>query len=410
MSRASSSSQRLHIVFVARSMGFPEGMAATNRVRLLGRALVEQGADVKAMCIRVSEHPGRVLNDRVRGTCEGIPFLYTPGSTVRSDSFPVRRWREARGYVTALWELARLRNAGRLDAVCLTDSIYSWSPSVWILRRLLRRMKVPVISQLNEACGRLPSWMPERCTRLLSHLDCVSGVIPISGWLSDWAMVEASRIKRRIEVIEIPIVVDVLEQQASPYPEGSRTFVYAASTYYMRDTLYLLSAMRLVWQHYPDCSLVVTGVDAERAGDLAAAQGQRPILDDSRIEMRGRVSRDELLALYRDAAALLVPLHDDHSSRARFPTKTGEYLAAARPVVTTSVGEIERYLRDGETAYVSPSDDVRAYAAKMIEAIDEPVRSALIGVAGRRLAEDTFQYSLHGARLKEFFEQVVTQR
>ena len=75
--------------------------------------------------------------------------------------------------------------------------------------------------------------------------------------------------------------------------------------------------------------------------------------------------------------------------------------------MTTNVGEVERYLKDGETAYVSPSGDVGAYAAKMIEAIENPARSARIGAAGRRMAEDTFHYGLHGERLNEFFKSLV---
>ena len=111
----------------------------------------------------------------------------------------------------------------------------------------------------------------------------------------------------------------------------------------------------------------------------------------------------------RSAAALLAPLHDEHRSRARFPTKIGEYLSAARPVVTTNIGEIGRYLRDGETAFVSPSDDVEAFAAKMLEALQDPARSAIIGAEGRRVAEEAFDYRLHGLRLLAFFERLAGQ-
>ena len=404
---AGNSDRPLHIVFLARSLGFPEGTAATNRVRLLGRALVEQGADVGVLCTRVSELPDRVLNHLVRGECDGIRFLYTPGTTVRSNSFIMRRWREAQGFVTALHELARLRRRGRLDCVCFVDSTHSWQPGVWLMRRYLTSVDVPVVSQLNEHSGSLPAWLPGKWTRFFSHLDSVSGVIAISGWLADWAAVEAIRIRRQVRVIEVPIVVDTSEQKASPYPAGSRTFVYAASASYLRDTCYLLSAMGLLWQEQPALRLVVTGVDAERAGWLADLQGQRPLLDDPRVEMRGHISRDELLVLYRHAAALLAPLHDEQRSRARFPTKIGEYLAAARPVITTNVGEVGRYLRDGETAYVALSDEIVAFSAKMAEAAADPKQAAIIGVAGRRVAEESFQYSLQGPRLILFFERLA---
>ncbi|MEI6727334.1 MAG: hypothetical protein WCN81_14075, partial [Actinomycetes bacterium] len=51
---------RLHVVFLIRAFGFPQGMAATNRVRLLARGLIEHGVDARVICMRVSERTGQV--------------------------------------------------------------------------------------------------------------------------------------------------------------------------------------------------------------------------------------------------------------------------------------------------------------------------------------------------------------
>jgi glycosyltransferase involved in cell wall biosynthesis len=86
----------------------------------------------------------------------------------------------------------------------------------------------------------------------------------------------------------------------------------------------------------------------------------------------------------------------------------GEYLAAARPVVTTHVGEIDRYPNNRETAYVSVPGDAVAYAESIVEILDHTVAAA-VGRAGRRLAEERFHYSLHGASLRAFVESLTKQ-
>ena len=168
---------------------------------------------------------------------------------------------------------------------------------MWLLRRLLRRASVPVVVQLNEICGPVPRLFP-RLSRILSHLDGVSGVIAISSWLSEWAGDEAARIGGRVVVLELPILVDTAEIPTVPYPERPRTFVYATSSNYIRDARYVLRAMRTVWHRHPDCRLVVTGMEPTRVARVAAVEGERTAITDGRIIALGHVDRHELLALY----------------------------------------------------------------------------------------------------------------
>jgi glycosyltransferase involved in cell wall biosynthesis len=45
------------------------------------------------------------------------------------------------------------------------------------------------------------------------------------------------------------------------------------------------------------------------------------------------------------ADILLLPLKDTRASKARWPNKMGDYLAAGRPIITTNIGEIASYAR-----------------------------------------------------------------
>jgi glycosyltransferase involved in cell wall biosynthesis len=395
----------LRVLFLIRSFGFPQGMAATNRVGLLGRALVVQGADVSVLCLRVSDRPGNVRNASSRGVWQGIRYTYTPGTTMRADSFITRRWRESLGYAKVVLELRRLQRAGDLDCAVFADNVLRWHPTQWFLRCYLSLMGVPIVVQLNEVPGAI-KWLPRGMAKSFSHLSNVAGVITISSWLTDWVDSEARQLGRMVQVLEVPIVVDVREREVSPYPHGSRTLLYAASTEYGRDARFVLRVMSIVWSRHPDCRLVVTGMDPERVKLLAELEGVATALDDGHIVPKGYLPRERLLAEYAQAAALLAPLHDDLRSLARFPSKLGEYLVSARPVVTTNVGEIGRFLRDGETAFVALENGVDAFAAKIGEVVEDSALAAAVGLAGRRVAEESFDYELQGPRLIRFLEQV----
>lgn len=410
------------MAFVLRSFGFPLGMADTNRVRLLGRALVEQGVEVRVFCTRVTERPGKVLNHRTSGECDGIPFTYTTGSTTRSDSFAVRRYRELRGFVVALLALRRLRLEQRLDCVyvpeipkaCLArlasgepltaSEMVSQLPTLWLLRSALRVLGIPVIVELNELPA-VVTWLPAGLSRHISQLSGAAAVTPISEWMREWTAKEAAKLGTSYDTAVIPIVVDVDEQPITPYPREAAMFVYSASGYY-DSVAFLFRVMRRVWERYPDCRITLTGVKPDVTVDIAAAEGVGDAAADARIVTAGYLERSRLLELHRDASALLMPLHDDLESRARFPSKLGEYLAAARPVVTTAVGEIPRFLTDGETAFVAAPDDEEAFAARLIEVLNDPDEAERVGLAGRQLAEELFDYKAQGPPLASLIEKM----
>lgn len=395
----------LHIVVLGDYIRFPRGMAGTQRLRLLARALVEAGDDVRVVCLQVSERPPTVENTELSGVCDGVAFEYTTWTTVRYDSFLLRRLAEGWGWCRGILRLSRLRAEGRMDVAFVLPDARPRAHHV-VLLTLLRSLGVPAVMELNERPWSLGGTSLVR--RVWSPLAGMAGVVSISDFLSDWVRAEARRLGRSVEVTEVPIVVDVREQPVAPYPTGGPpSVVFAGSPVYDTTIEFILEAMEIVWTKVPECRLVITGADPGSPscfwlGSYARGEG--------RVELPGYVTRAELLALYRDASALLIPLFDDLRSTARFPTKIGEYLASARPVVTTAVGEVCRYFVDGVNGLVCPPGDPSGYAEKIVEALADPARAASIGLEGRRLAETTFQYSRYSQTLHDGFAGVAAQR
>lgn len=395
----------LHVVFLLNSFGFPHGMASTNRVKLLSRALLEQQVRVTVLCTRVSERRESIVNRLPSGVDQGITYTYTTGSTVRPDSFGARRLSDVRGLLGALGRLTAMRRSGQLDCVYVPSCSKRWRLGPWVLANYLTAIGVPVIVELTELPWSVDG-LPRTLAKRFSPLAGAAGVVAISEWLARWASREARRLGRDIPMLELPVVVDVMEQGVTEVDRRGDVLVYSASPGDRLAWPFMAEVMQAVWYTHPECVLLVTGNrdsgvlrTIEDVGIASRAGGS--------ITHVGYLERAALLRLYASASALLAPLFADERSHARFPSKIAEYLAASRPVVTTGVGEVVRYLSDGESAYVSAPDDVEAYARRIRHILDHPDESDAVGRAGREVATNCFHYALHGAGLRSFIESLL---
>ena len=92
------------------------------------------------------------------------------------------------------------------------------------------------------------------------------------------------------------------------------------------------------------------------------SQVQRVRDYDNNCIIKSRLPYDELIALYKHAYALMIPLRNTIEDIARFPNKICEYTAAHGLIITTNNGEMEYYFKNGDNAVVAEECSVSAIA------------------------------------------------
>lgn len=399
-------SERQHTVFLCRRMGFPNGMAATQRVRLLAKALKECGQDVSVLCISVSEHPPNVQNRLPKGVHEGVPFEYTTGATVRASSFLKRRAHEIRGLLRAMRMVAELKVKGRLSVIYLWITVREFAFESWLFCRMARMLHIPTIIEVNEAPW---SFKPQKSVleRLCSPLFSSNGAIAISPFLYAWALAEYRRLGQPAKVIELPVLVDA-QEFANVTPNFSETpnFLFAGAPEYGSTIRFIMDAMVRVWQKHRDVKLTITGCrgDSPAASEIRACAEAGGYNDN--VIIAGYLPREELLRRYREAWGLLIPLFGDTASMARFPTKIAEYACSGAPIVTSNVGAVKAYFQDMFNAYIAEPDDAESFAGRIIDIVDNPENARRVGEEGARTAMTHFHYSMHANRLLDFIRDL----
>jgi glycosyltransferase involved in cell wall biosynthesis len=238
---------------------------------------------------------------------------------------------------------------------------------------------------------------PEREARQERYGRSVVGrfdlVVAISRYLADYA---ARFLRPGAETVILPIMVDCDEYRSDAPPNADpRLVTYVGMLNEKKDgVVSLMTAFSRVARDFPDVNLRLVG-DSEdtRISNVPEFRRLAEDLDIAdRVEFTGQVRRDDVRRYLREASVLVLARPSSQQADAGFPTKLGEYLASGRPAVVTRTSDIAEYLTDGRSAYLVPPDDVGALAEKLGEALADPDRAATVGAAGRRVAEERFDY------------------
>jgi glycosyltransferase involved in cell wall biosynthesis len=401
--------RNLTVLLISHSNGFPYGLATTQRMGLVARALSEGGVRPKILLTRATDRPPIVANERAQGEWMGVPFEYTTGTSVRSTRFFIRRWTTLRGVLGAAIEIASGWHTGSLDCV------YLWMDdrerlTFRTLRGLCALLGVPVVCELSEPSRAVWEGAPllagaGRRDPLLAHVD---GFVVISAGLEEW--VRSRKNGARPAVLRLPVLVDTREVAASLEPAIRSDVFYAAAPAYLDEITFVLDVVDVARGRCPDLRVRFSGWQIEDLARPELRDRLRSQVAAGHAVVEGVLSRERLLQSYKECAALLLPMKDEPRSFARCPTKIGEYLASGRPVVATAIGELGALLSDGENAFLAEPGGAGPFADAVLTALADPDRADAVGRAGHDLAEQKLDYRRYAEPLRDFFTSLRPAR
>jgi L-malate glycosyltransferase len=271
---------------------------------------------------------------------------------------------------------------------------------MWRLYRLFRRHRVDVVqthhfTQLfygalgaRLAGARLihtehstELYQPRRrriALRLLSLL--CDKVIAIGGDSAHFLREQVGIAAHKLEVIRAGVDADAFTASRSEsraelgLDEADRVAVVVARLEPVKNHRLLLAAFAEAARRVERARLLVVGEGAER--DAIRAEIHRLGLGD-RVRMLG-VRRDVARILAASDVFVLA------SDREGLPIAALEAMAAARPVVVTSVGDLPAVVSDGVNGRLVPPGDGAALAAAMTQLLGDSELAAEMGERARR--------------------------
>lgn len=398
--------EKLHVVYLGES-GFPIGFGAIQKMIMVSKALIAEGAQVTVINRKGSFDPGHKVNIDIQGNFEGIDYLYTAGTIYRPKGFLKRNFLKIKGIYREFQHIRGLKKSNQLDAAII--SCYHLG-QVLLYRLYSYFLNFPIVYNYVEMAQVLESrktWKLKVNDYLFERflIPIMDGAFPISEVLID----HFKKIAPKKQLLKIPILCEFEKFDIEAEKQERDYFLFCGALSYKETLDFVLAAYDLLPKDNPvDLHLVLGGGDKDDYQDLL--RRIQKINKADQVKVFHNVAHSEIPKHYKPAKALLIPMRPTLQDAARFPHKIGEYVASGNPMISINYGEVACYFKDGDTALVAEQYRPEDFATKMQFVLDHPDAATAIGKRGKALGLQAFNYLTYGPKIFSFLQKLSTAK
>ncbi len=170
----------------------------------------------------------------------------------------------------------------------------------------------------------------------------------------------------------------------------------------------LINAIPRVCDSVPDARFVLVGADRPRRnegvthGDYVRRHLGH-LIDAGRLELRGRVSDEELIAAYQFADIAVVPSINYES----FSYTVAQAMSCGLPVVASDIGGIAETLDYGRCGVLVEPDNVDALTDGLLQLCRDEALRQQMGEAGRNRCVEVFNATAVARRVLAYYEKAL---
>lgn len=394
----------MYIVHVGASY-FPKGNAAVQRVRFTYRAVQEAGYS-PLIINKECNTDGKNLKRANR--FDGLPYVYTTSVLRRPSTKVTRKLNSISGLLGEFKLLFKRRK--KISAVILYNTS-SFSELIYyrIISRLLGfKLVFQYVEYRSSFADR--SFFNRLNDKLFDNYCSyfADGVIIISEFLR----AQIRKKNKDLPLIKIPVICDFEEFNVIPQAKVDYSyFLYCGTTEYLPVINFITELYEKVRERnlYSGNLMFIIGVNNQENLEIIKKNIRESRYSEN-IILQTNMQYKDIIPLYKSADLLLIPLRNSIQDIARFPHKIGEYTASKRPLISTNVGELKYYFKNGESAILADDYTVESYLEFLTPVLSGDRNLDEIGRQGYNVGYNNFHFVSNAEPIKTFFDKLCNHK
>lgn len=379
-------------VYIVTKEGFPNGMAATNRIKCYARAIQEGGIECEVVVCGCTETGNTVKNTEAFGVYEGVHFRYIGGTTTDYRPQPFLSFFQYIKFLRTKSYLRRHLNKGDIVLLYLGQRVNLNLQMIHLAHGkgafcVLDLCEYPYSTSASKKYSRL------RDKVFKKQFPQADGIISISDALLE---VAKKNTPYSCKHIKVPIMVEFDNYYIEDCSkETERPYIFhAGSLSEQKDgVLGMIESFGIARKK------LQASVDYYLTGNIESSPQSVQIkeiiakydLQDS-VHFVGYLFRDQIKDYLSKASLVISNRPKSKQDYYGFSTKVGEYLASGTPLITTRWGEAVNWLTDGVSSYIVEPENTEALADAIVKVFSNPSQAKAIGQAGQEVCKNSFDY------------------
>lgn len=396
------SSKKKSIVFLGYSH-FPYGFAEVQKIILIAKSLLVTGNNVTVLSRNGYHNKAKYPEMKNHDFYEGIEYIYSSGSCFRNENFLKRRFFQLKGKIKEVLILRKMKKCGNLDfAILSTRSFYlvlfyNVLSKIFHFKIILNYVEYYSAMKKNkfQISKRLNDKLFDKYASSLSD-----AVFPISEFLIQ----HINKVSPGKKYLKIPGLTDFGKYTDIEVKQDQKYFLFCGDARYKEIVLFIIDSFGLLNNTSVYLYLIISG--DENSISIVKKYINHQFLKDQ-IQVFSNISEKQLYTYYKNALSLLIPLRPTFQDIARFPHKTGEYLASGNPVISTNYGEVKYYFTDMVNMLLADNYDIQLFAEKMQYVLNNPLEAKRIGDEGKNVAINIFDFRNRAGVINEFLQSAI---
>ena len=372
-------------VYIITTETFPNGLAATERIKCYAKALASNYS-CEVLCVNRHEDPTNPRgNIKASGKIGNYSYRYLGNSTFKPQ-----------GNLRTI--LAKVHDVSKLSFELLglhkNDVVIYYSYNIILMKLVLLLSKIKgfkVYYEINEHPSiqlggfKMVDSSQTDLRKLYHMIKDFDGIFCISSAIRNLLLktgIPTDKLHIVNMIVDTNRFKNIEKEEVEPY------LAYCGAADNNKDGVdQLIKSFSIIANKYVDLKLYIIGPKTENSTNEVLVESLG--LSD-RVVFTGLLSPQDMPQLLLNAKGLVLDRPNSLQAKYGFPTKLGEYLLTGNPVVVTAVGDIPLFLEDGVNAYLAKADDVLSFSSKLDELLSDSIRATKIGSTGRQVALNCF--------------------
>lgn len=385
----------MNVIFLGATGNYPLDISASNsKNELIAKSLIASGC--KVYVINSPLGSSKITSTLHKENEIGIKYYI-----FQKNRF-IRNTKE-------IWEITRTLKGNKKKNIAILSLSYGRLPLLflYILISKINRFKIALI--INE--WRIPPrWNSLTFFKIVKDIHELLKINLIPPFC-DILLPISYFIDRKLNFVHkksyiLPALSDT--DKIKPVKNTNNSFLYCGIGYFEVAIMVVKSFIEISENNSSELILVLN------FGKDKKGKYQKEIMNiisknklQSRIKILSDIPYSELLYLYCNSYALLIPLDKNNlQDISRFPNKIGEYAASGRPIITMNVGDIGKYFKDDVSAFFVENYSISSLSLKMDLVFRNKEKANEVGKKGREVAENDLNYLKIGEKLYSVLETI----